>query len=152
MNKPISPQPQMLWLTSKTRDRVLLRPSTISNAGTNRVPVMIQTWSWKHDNEVNPVFILMEVHPFNALYLWFSDFRMYQNHLQSLLKHRGLGSSSNGADPVSLQWGLRKYRSNRLPGNANDSGTGSTLRTPHWLRPCLEDQCTWNQRKCTWDS
>lgn len=119
---------------SKARDRVLLSPSTIISAGTNRVPVMIQGWSWKLYNEVNPVLILVEVHPPNALGLWLSDFGMYQNHLQSLLKHRELGSSSRGAAPVSLQWGPRRYISNRLPGDANDTGSGSTLRTPHWAK------------------
>lgn len=84
---------------------------------------MTQAWPRELYIEVNPDFILLEVHQPNALGQWFSDFSMWQN--QGLLK-QSAGPLLQVADPVCLGWGLRMCTSNKLLGGATDYGCRST--------------------------
>lgn len=43
---------------------------------------------------------------------WFSNFKMHDNHLEGLLKHRWLGPTSRASDSVVLGWNPRVCISN----------------------------------------
>lgn len=49
---------------------------------------------------------------------WFSNFRMQQCHLESLLKHRFLGHTSRTCNSIDLEWGPKNLYFNEFPDDA----------------------------------
>lgn len=55
---------------------------------------------------------------------------MHLHHLESLLRHRFLGTTPRSSDSVSVEWVLRIYSSMKFPGDDDVAGSGVTFRKP----------------------
>lgn len=55
----------------------------------------------------------------------FSGFKLQQNDLEGLLKHRSLGATLRVSDSLGLGW-LRICISNKFPGDADAGSLGTT--------------------------
>ena len=75
----------------------------------------------------------------DALYQWFLNPRVGQNHLETSLKHKLLGLPSV-FNSLGLGWGLKICISNKLPGGENVAGLGCCLRTIILLKATLLNQ------------
>lgn len=73
------------------------------------------------------------VHLSSLSTLWFSNFRMPQNHLQGLLEHRLLGPTPRVYDSVGLWWVPRICMYKKSPGDAD-----APVQGPHF-----ENNCHW---------